>query len=424
MKKNKAFWLKKFTSAILVMVFAVSGFPAVNVHAYDEINVTIDGIPVQFVDQAPTNVNGRVLVPIRGVFEQLGFYVEWDGDTEQATLTSENFTVVVTVGSVAFKTNGASHTLDVPAQIINGRTMLPIRHVLESVGYTVGWNESTRTVLITTDDTTPQPLPTPESQYSPISIPSTSVFVDTVTFNNVPTRIYLCSSRNEYHTICVDTGIIDFFLPGWTLPGTQPTPEPRGDLTHLATNLSGRTLLSQTEIQNLIAIAPSRQETRPSPHPNRAMTDAELQAWIAKYRFNGGLNSFELQALYDLNNFFAEEGIVAAQICPQLSMAARLMAQLSAEYGGSRNQNMPRTAHSDPFYGTIAWRVRLFEMPAGSRYTSTTWGHASDEVIAWGGGVRVFRNLSPSHWATLTARGRVVGIGKVDGVFVIKTGML
>ena len=58
---------------------------------------------------------------------------------------------VITIDSASFTANGASHTLDVPAQIIGGSTMLPIRAVLESVGYNLSWDESTRTVTISTN---------------------------------------------------------------------------------------------------------------------------------------------------------------------------------------------------------------------------------------------------------------------------------
>jgi hypothetical protein len=78
----------------------------------------------------------------------LGFDVGWNGATQQATLTSPDYTVILTVGSTAFTTNGTSHTLDVPAQIIGGRTMLPIRAVLESVGYDLDWDAATRTVVV------------------------------------------------------------------------------------------------------------------------------------------------------------------------------------------------------------------------------------------------------------------------------------
>ena len=135
------------------------------------IHVTIDGVPVNFPDQTPVIVDGRTLVPVRGVFEDLGFDVSWNENTRMATLrrivsisgdssdVPVRFTeeIFITIGSDAFQYNSTlintpqNHVLDVPAQIINGRTMLPIRAVLESVGYSVEWNTFTRMISITSD---------------------------------------------------------------------------------------------------------------------------------------------------------------------------------------------------------------------------------------------------------------------------------
>jgi len=117
----------------------------------DAITVTINDTPVIFADQPPVIVNGRTLVPVRGVFEALGFDVTWNEQTRQATLSRADATIVITINSATFTTNGISHILDVPAQVIGGRTMLPIRAVLESMGYDLGWEEATRTVLIVTN---------------------------------------------------------------------------------------------------------------------------------------------------------------------------------------------------------------------------------------------------------------------------------
>jgi hypothetical protein len=113
------------------------------------IRVTVDGERVIFTDQVPVIVDGRTLVPVRGVFEHLGFDVDWQ--TPTATLSGGAYVIVISIGSADFTTNAAPHTLDVPAQLIGGRTMLPIRAVSESVGHSVEWDAATRTVIITTN---------------------------------------------------------------------------------------------------------------------------------------------------------------------------------------------------------------------------------------------------------------------------------
>ena len=119
------------------------------------INVTVDGTAVNFTGQQPTIINGRTLVPVRGVFEALDFDVSWNGQARQVTLSRANDTIVITIDSASFTANGASHALDVPAQIIGGSTMIPLRAVLESVGYGLAWDENTQTVIISTSHPIP-----------------------------------------------------------------------------------------------------------------------------------------------------------------------------------------------------------------------------------------------------------------------------
>jgi len=140
--------MKRVTSIFLVLAMVLALLP-VTVLAADNISVTVNGQAVVFADQGPVIVNGRTLVPVAGVFQALGFETQWNREAQQVTITRGTDTVVVTIGSNVFTTNYMPHTLDVPAQIIRSRTMLPIAAVLRSVGYEVNWDGTTRTVAIT-----------------------------------------------------------------------------------------------------------------------------------------------------------------------------------------------------------------------------------------------------------------------------------
>ena|GEM_PF-2790507 len=141
--------MKKILAIVLALVLLVAFIPSVSASANTPISVLINGQRVVFPDQNPVILDGRTLVPVRGVFEDLNFSVNWNPSTRQVTLTRGNDFVVLTIGSNIFTTNGVSRTLDVPAQTIGGRTMLPLRLVLESVGYTLDWNAATSIVSIT-----------------------------------------------------------------------------------------------------------------------------------------------------------------------------------------------------------------------------------------------------------------------------------
>ena len=139
--------MRKLIFSILAFVLVAGIFAPAALHA-SEISVTIDGVAVDFDGQQPIIVDGRTLVPVRGVFEALGFEVGWNQDASVVTLHGGGYFIEIGIGNSFFTNHSRIIPLDVPAQIINGRTMLPIRAVLESVGVGVDWDGETQTVAI------------------------------------------------------------------------------------------------------------------------------------------------------------------------------------------------------------------------------------------------------------------------------------
>lgn len=116
--------------------------------AGDSIKVSLNGTYLTF-EQAPVNQAGRVLVPMRTIFEAMGAKVSWDGAAKKVTGTLGDKTVELTIGSKTARMNGEDTTLDVPAGIINGSTMVPVRFISESLSASVEWQKDTNTVVIT-----------------------------------------------------------------------------------------------------------------------------------------------------------------------------------------------------------------------------------------------------------------------------------
>ena len=112
------------------------------------IRVLLDGKALSF-DQSPVNESGRVLVPMRGIFEAFGARVTYESIEKIVTGALGDKTVVLTIGSKIAKVNGKDVILDVPAKIVNGRTLVPLRFVGESLDADVDWINETRTVVIT-----------------------------------------------------------------------------------------------------------------------------------------------------------------------------------------------------------------------------------------------------------------------------------
>ncbi len=131
-------------SLMLAMLKTVTAFAA-----NSGIIVEVDKKQVTFSDQQPIIKDSRTLIPIRGVFEQLGYNIDWNVTTKTATLSNNINTVVITQDESTFKANNATFNLEVPAQIINDRIMLPFRAILESIGYSVAWDEEKNTIIVT-----------------------------------------------------------------------------------------------------------------------------------------------------------------------------------------------------------------------------------------------------------------------------------
>jgi hypothetical protein len=114
-------------------------------------DVIIDGTPL-ILDQPSMVVNNRIMVPLRKVFESLGATVLWDQNTQTVTGKKGGNSINLIIGDPSAIVNGNPITLDEPAEVVNGRTLVPIRIVSEALGANVQWDDNSRTVTILTSD--------------------------------------------------------------------------------------------------------------------------------------------------------------------------------------------------------------------------------------------------------------------------------
>jgi len=126
--------------------------PPPDASAANTVSVIVNGERIAFAGQGPVIVDGRTLVPVRGVFEALGFVVDWNDSARSVTIARGDDVITITLNSSVFYANGVGKTLDVPAQTIGGRVLLPLRLVLESVGYVLIWDGEGNTVVISGAD--------------------------------------------------------------------------------------------------------------------------------------------------------------------------------------------------------------------------------------------------------------------------------
>ena len=116
--------------------------------AQEKVSVKINGKLISF-DQDPVIHEGRTLVPLRAIFEELGAEVDWDGDTQTVTAYKDGITVSMRIGTTNMAVDDKVLVLDVAAMLINGRTLVPARAVSEAFKCKVDWDAQTRTVIIT-----------------------------------------------------------------------------------------------------------------------------------------------------------------------------------------------------------------------------------------------------------------------------------
>ncbi|AEI43633.1 copper amine oxidase N-terminal domain-containing protein [Paenibacillus mucilaginosus] len=113
------------------------------------IQVVIDGEP-QTYEQPPVNKDGSILVPMRAIFERLGAVLTWNAQERSVTAVKKETTVYLKLDSTEPTVNGTVKPLEVPAQLVNSNTMVPVRFISEALGAEVSWDGAAQTVYIQT----------------------------------------------------------------------------------------------------------------------------------------------------------------------------------------------------------------------------------------------------------------------------------
>ena len=173
---------KRIAVAMLAATMVLGAAPCA--FAADQITVMIDGEKVNFEDQQPVNIDGRVMVPIRDVAEKMGWEVEWFtyyGDTVvdgtfqiehsaiftkpiastdrymagyHSSLNIEDKTKTKSVwGATHILTQGEDVPVSAPVKVINDRTLVGIRDLADCMYADAQWDAETRTVVIKTTPT-------------------------------------------------------------------------------------------------------------------------------------------------------------------------------------------------------------------------------------------------------------------------------
>ncbi len=116
-----------------------------------EVIVNINNSKVDFTDIKPyIDANGRVIVPVKFVAEQLGADVTWDKVLKQVTIRKNDTEIILIIGQKRLQINGQAEEMDTEAILKDGRTCIPMRAVVEALGGNVSWDAKSRTASIRT----------------------------------------------------------------------------------------------------------------------------------------------------------------------------------------------------------------------------------------------------------------------------------
>jgi phosphate transport system substrate-binding protein len=133
------------------MALFVSLLPTVALAQTRPITIEFDGriVPSEI---SPVIVGTRTLVPLRVIFETLGADVSWDAATQTVTGRKGESVITLTIGSRTAAVNGVIRRLEQPAQIMEGRTLVPFRFIGEALGAGVEWDNARRIARIVSTD--------------------------------------------------------------------------------------------------------------------------------------------------------------------------------------------------------------------------------------------------------------------------------
>jgi len=169
-----------------LVLFTFIIFISLNITAFSSgstgdkpIKVILDGETLKF-DVNPYIKDSRTLVPFRGIFEAFGMEVQWDAPTRTVLANNKTSEICLTIDNTSAYVNGTKKILDVPPEITNSRTFVPLRFISESLGADVQWDGKNRTVTITVLKSSPNAVvtstPVPSSNNS--TLPSATPKID------------------------------------------------------------------------------------------------------------------------------------------------------------------------------------------------------------------------------------------------------
>lgn len=142
---------KRIKTIFMCIVFMMLLSVSNIVFADNNITVKLNEQILSF-DVQPQIINGRTMVPMRTIFESLGATVEWEQTTQAVTSVRGETKISLIIGTPIIIVDGNLKSLDTAPCVVSGRTLVPVRAIAEAFDMNVEWDDITQTVLITSTD--------------------------------------------------------------------------------------------------------------------------------------------------------------------------------------------------------------------------------------------------------------------------------
>lgn len=311
--------MRRFGTLIFALILLAAVFgPAMA----QSLNVTINGAPVRFTGTQPMAVRGRVMVPLRGVLEQMGAFVGWDPATRTVFAQKSGTDVQLPIGSPAATVNGRTVNLDVPAQVIGGSTMVPLRFLSEAMGSEVAWDNATRTVMITTASSTAPPITPTTTPPSP-TVEITSFTQNANGWLNAGSRLEVVMEGTSGGSAMFEIpGVVDRvamrevstgrYVGSWTVPGKQDLAVTDGKVIGQLSIGSTQRLIQAGNPVSIDTVAPRITNRTPDPNstvavvrPNISVVSDDSGSGVDPAKVSMSVNGTDVTARATVTGNFA-----------------------------------------------------------------------------------------------------------------------
>jgi N-acetylmuramoyl-L-alanine amidase len=144
--KKRKNFMKRFLFFTSALLLFLFGIPTISM-ATDSIQLVVNDSPLKS-DVSPQLMNGRTLVPLRVISEAMGMDVQWNSDSQKIDITKNQTQLELTINNQNAVENGTSVKVDQPPILYQDRTLVPLRFIGEAMGATVNWDQTSETVRV------------------------------------------------------------------------------------------------------------------------------------------------------------------------------------------------------------------------------------------------------------------------------------